>query len=122
DVFTELELRRVLFRSVLEDAGIERSARRALLALEIAVEIDEYRLARLDVAHHPETGALEGHRFGGNHVFRPGLGLGDAIAQRPDTVRIAKAEHPIAGALRDHRIGAAHPLVQGRHRAEHRTG
>src|SRR5690606_28421382 len=91
---------------VLEDAGIERRRLRALAALEVAVEVDEDRLARLHVANEPETGALERYRLGGDHVFGSGVGFRDAVAQRTDAVGIAEAQDAVARDLGDHRVRA----------------
>ena len=53
----------------LEDARIQRRVRRALPAVEVAVLVDEDRLARRHVAHQAEAERVERDALGGDQVL-----------------------------------------------------
>jgi hypothetical protein len=80
--------------------------------------MDEHGLARHHIAHHPKAQSLERDRLRRHQVLGAGVGLGHAVAQRPDAERIAEREHAIAGDLGDHGIGAAHPSMDLGNRLE----
>ncbi|CPI88074.1 Uncharacterised protein [Bordetella pertussis] len=96
---------------VLEDTRHQLRIVGALAAGHAAVEVDEYRLAGLDVAHEGKTAAFQRHGFRGGHPFHAFLGLLAADAQRPDAVGIAKRQHAVARDLRHHGVGALDALV-----------
>lgn len=106
---------------VFEDAGHQLRIVGALAADETAVQVDEHRFARLDVAHEGEAAAFQRHRFRRHHPFDAFVGFLAADAQRPDAVGIAERQQAVARNLRHHRVGAAHALVHGGDGAEHRV-
>jgi hypothetical protein len=69
--------------------------------VQLVVEVDEHRFARLDVADHLETQGIERDRFGGNQILHAFRRFVLAVDQRPDTVRIAEGEQAIAGNQRN---------------------
>ena len=104
----------------LEDARIERGILRALATVEIAVQVDENRLARRHVAHQLEAERVERDAFRRDLVIVTAIGLGPAEHQRPDTVGVAEREQSVAGNHRHHRIGPAAAPVHAGNRAEDR--
>src|SRR5690554_5100346 len=90
---------------VLEHAGGELRILRALPTAHVALEVDDYRLARFHVAQAAEPTARERDRLGCNHPFRPLFRFERADTQRADAVRIAKRDHAEIGDLRDDGVG-----------------
>ena len=102
--------------------GLSRGFVGALPRVERAREVDEDRLAGLDVAQHAEAERLDRHRLGGDHVLGAAELLVAADDQRPDAERVAEREQAVAGDHRDDRVGAAAAPVHAGHRAEDRVG
>ena len=96
--------------------GLQARVLRALLRLDLALQVDEHRLAGLDVALEHMPGAFQHHRFAGQH---DGAVRAAAHAQRADAVRVAEGQHTMAGNQRDHGVGAADALVHLAHGGEH---
>ena len=87
--------------------------------MEAPVPIDEDGLTGLQVTHQPEAQALQRHRFRRHQVLGTAvLGLGHAVAERPDAQRITEGQQPVAGDLGHTGIGATRPAMQRRHRLE----
>ena len=95
--------------------GLSAALLGALLAVELAVEIDEHRLARRDVAHELEAQRIQRHAFRRHQIFHALLGLVAADHQRTDAVRIAERQQAVAGNHRHHCIGAAAASVHAGH-------
>ena len=107
---------------VFEDARHMLGIVGALPGMHLAVEIDEDRLARLDVAHQFIADHVERHGLRGEHVLRALIGLTAAVHQRTDAVRIAEREDAEADDQDRDRVGAARAPVYRRHRAEDMIG
>ena len=102
--------------------GLSESVRRALAAVEIAVQVDEDRLARAHVAHQLEAERIERHAFGSHQILIAPLGLAATEYERPDAVGIPEGEQPVARDHGDHRIGAATAAMHARYGREYRRG
>ena len=98
----------------LENTRVEGGRGGALLAVEVAVLIDEDRLSGGDVAHQLEAQGVERHGLRGHHVLVAVLRLGPPEHQGPDAVGVAEGEQPVARDHRDHGVGAAAPAVDTR--------
>jgi len=86
--------------------------------VEIALVVDEHRLAGRDVAQQAEAERVERDRLGGDHVLGAGGGLVVADHRRPDAEGIAERQHAVAGDHRHHGIGAAQAPVDVGDRGE----
>ena len=103
-----------------KQAGIQRGIFRALQAVEVAVEVDENRLARRHVANQLEAESVEGDAFRRHHVFRAFGRFDLAEDQRTDAEGIAESEQTVTGNHRHHRIGATAAPVHARDRSKNR--
>ncbi|MFM2065281.1 MAG: hypothetical protein RLZZ584_190 [Pseudomonadota bacterium] len=107
---------------VFEDAGVEPGQHRALLLVQLAVDVDEDGLARRDVAHHAVAVAFQRHRFARHHPVATFGRLQLAQAQRADAVRVAEGQQAVAGDQHHHGVGALDAPVHRRHGLEHLGG
>ena len=103
---------------VFEDARGIAAPRTALLAVQRAIDLDDHRLARQNVAHHLEIERVHGHALRRHHVLDAISSLPPAHAQGPNTMRIAKRDDAVTNDQRDDRIPAPAPAVDGGHGRE----
>ena len=75
--------------------------------MQLMLEVDENRFARLDVADHVETQRIECHGFGSHQIFRTGIGFVGTINQRTDAIGITESEQTVTGNQHDHSVGTA---------------
>ena len=103
----------------LERAGGELRILSALAALDVAVQIDPDRLARLHIVLEIEARAGKGDGFRGHHVLGETafIRIG-AVAERTDAIRITEREKTFSGNQRDAGIAAADTLMNAAHRLE----
>ena len=92
---------------VLEEARIQRRVLRALPAVEVALEVDQDRLARRHIAPQLVAQRIEGNALGRHEVFDAVLGLRLADHERPDAVRITEGEQAEPGDARHHGVRTA---------------
>ncbi len=91
--------------------------------MEVAVEVDEDRLAGHHVAHDLELAVLQHERLARDDPFVGSVGsLAGAEDERSDAERVPESEEPVAGDQRDGRVGPLHPLVHARDGLEHLLG
>ena len=93
-----------------------------LLAVHLALEVDEQRLARRHIARHLETAAVQGHALAGHHHILPFRAMGHAVNQWANAIGVAEGQEPMAGDQRHHRVGALDPLVHASYRLKHPVG
>ncbi len=101
---------------VLEQARVADRVFRTLTGKQLAFFGDVNRFARSNVTQELKAQGVQGHAFGGHHIF------GAAIAniaftqhQRANPVRIAERDHTVADNHRYAGIGTANQTVSGRH-------
>ena len=92
------------------------------MAVKTAVALDEYRLARQDVAHQLEIERVHGDALGSHHVFGAFRGIPPPKADRANAVRIAEGDDAVPENHGDHRVTAAAAPVQARHGREYPFG
>ena len=87
--------------------------------MEAPVPVDEDGLAGLQITYQPEAQTLQRHRFRRHQILGTTvLGLGHAVAERPDAQRITEGQQAVAGDLGHTGIGATRPAMQRGHRLE----
>ena len=104
----------------LEHARRLKAALGALARHEVAVDVDQHRLARRHVAQDLETERIDRDTFGGNQILGPGGRLVAADDQRANPERVAKGQQSVAGDHRNHRVGTPHAAMHAGNRAEDR--
>ena len=88
--------------------------------MQLALVIDEHRLARRHVAQQAKTQGVDRHAFRRHDVFVRHDLIVDADHQRADTVRIAERQQAITGDEGRHRIGTLAARMNTRDGAENR--
>ena len=99
--------------NILENARIQFRLLCALLVVEVALEIDEYRFTRRNVAQELEAQRIQRHAFGRDQVFHALVGLVAAHHQRTDAVHVAECQQAVARNHRHHGIRAATTAMHG---------
>ncbi len=107
---------------VFEDAGRMQGVLGADLAMHLAVQVDEHRLARQYVGNRLETEHLQRHTLRGDHVAGAAGRDAPAVDQRADAIGVAEAHDAIAGDHGHHGIGAPAAAVHPRHGSENILG
>ena len=97
---------------VLENTRIQHGRWRAVPGMQAAIEIDENRLARSDIALQPKSQTFERGRFACHEIVGTRRCLHSPVAKRTDAKRIAKCQQAQTGDLDDTGIRATHPLVE----------
>ena len=98
--------------------GLSGRARHARKAVEGAVLLDQYRLARRHVADQLEAQGIEGHALRGDQIVHAALGFRLAEHQRTDTEGIAKGQQAVTGDHRHHGVGTATAAMHAGHGGE----
>ena len=89
---------------------------RALLRMHLALQVNEDRLARGDIAFKLVRRSFQRHGFTGQHH---GAVLATPHAQRANAKRIAEGQHAMAGDHRNHRVGTLDATMHPAHRLKH---
>ena len=103
-----------------KNTRIERRHRRALLAVKLAIHIDEYRFARRHIAYHFIAHRIQRYTFRRHHVFKTGVRFNATKNQRAYAERITKRQHAVPRYHRHHGIRPLATAMHTRHRCKNR--